>query len=365
MPKIVATFPAGTITNTCTINRNAVKQGESICIKYPARLEAMALDPAKIATNDSLVYTAGQIDVCVALFKRVSVRIVPFTGREIEISERTGRRSLVLHAALLMRQTLGIRDTLQIDVEDELSLRHCGLGSSSGTIAAVASAINELYGHPIDPHALCLYCAQNHGEELDGSDDTLVAVQCIGGSAVCGNYSGSLTVLAGEATPIMRSAFPERYSVVIGIPIDFQHPDSRTLMQLEEDNMDGFISTGEHYGKDIAYHLVHQVLPDLQLGKFDSCKRLIFDYRWNMGSIKNCSFVLPRINDIAEQLRPFADDEAVAMISLSSVGPGFFAVTSEPERISKKFAELDMNTYHVSLFSETYLVESVGKKGKQ
>lgn len=360
MSKDVATFEAGTIHNPCTVSKTPqVVPSRQMMIRYPARLEAMALDPAKIATNDSLVYTAGQIDVCVGLYKTVTATIDETKPSELVITPTTGRKTLVLHAARMMQKALDIHGQLTIDVKDEAGLRHCGLGSSSGTIASVASAINELYGHPITAHDLSLYCAQNHGEEIDGSDDTLTAVQCIGGSVVCGNYEGGIVVLAGEATPIAQVEVPTDYSVVIGVPNDFDHPDSLDLMQREEDNMDGFISTGEAYGPQIAYRLVHEVLPALALGNFAPCKSLVFDYRWDMGSIRNCSFVLPRINDIAEALRPLREDPAVMMLSLSSVGPGFFAITTDPARIRSLFEAQNMTTIETIVHNGMYEIGDI------
>lgn len=355
MTKPVATFTAGTIHNPCRVaGVPRIAPQHNIVIRYPARLEAMALDPAKIATNDSLVYTAGQIDVCVGLYKTVTVSVDEMKPSEIVITPTTGRRALVLHAARMMQKALGIQGELTIDVRDEAGMRHCGLGSSSGTIATVASAINELYGHPVTAHDLSLYCAQNHGEEIDGNDNILTAVQCIGGSVVCGNYSGGIIVLAGEATPIAHVDVSSDYSVVIGVPHDFDHPDSLDLMQREEDNMDGFVNTGEAYGPQIAYRLVHEVLPALTLGDLTPCKSLVFDYRWDMGSIKNCSFVLPRINEIAESLRPLRDDPDVAMVSLSSVGPGFFALTTDPARIRTVFEAHNMKTIETTVHNGTY-----------
>lgn len=327
--------------------------GAKVAIRYPARLEAMALDPSKVAEREDRIYSAGQIDFTVAIFKHLRVQATTGNG-EIMLSDRTQRPSLVRHAALLMQRALRISDTLSIDVTDDVSLRHCGLGSSSGTIAAVASAINELYGNPLSARQLTQYCAQNHGEEIDGDDTRLVPVQCLGGSAVSGNYPGGLIILAGRATPIFQSDLLGDAAVVIGVPLDYTHPDSQELMQREADNMAGFVASGNEYGKDIAYRLIHQVMPGLVNGSVQACKELIHDYRWNMGSIRNCSFVLPRINEIAEALRRYADDETIKIFSLSSVGPGFFAVTSDPEKVERDFAALNMQTYRTTIYNGTY-----------
>jgi shikimate kinase len=76
-----------------------------------------------------------------------------------------------------------------------------------------------------------------------------------------------------------------------------------------------------------------------------------------MGSINNCSFVLPRINEIAQSLRALRDDPEVAMISLSSVGPGFFAITTAPKKIEKLFTSLNMKTLTTLVHNDTYSTE--------
>jgi len=346
-------FKVGTVFNNCAVSK-IPKAGKRVTINYPSRLEAMALDPGQIVNNNNLVYRAGQIDVCVSLFKRIS--IVRNHSGEIVITDRTPRHALVRHAAELMRAALKVKDGFSIDVEDTVNLRHCGLGSSSSLIGGVASAINELYSNPIEPLHLVRYVAQNHGEEIDGEDHYLMPVQCIGGSAVCGNFSGGIIILAGEATPIAQYEISNDYRVVIGVPNDFAHPDAVKLMQDEVDNMSGFQQTGDQYGQTIAYRLVHEAMPGLYAGNLKPVGSLIFDYRWNMGSIKNCSFVFPRMLEIAEKLRSFYKEGAADILSLSSVGPGFFAITKHPQKVATMFASLNMRTITTTIHNRKYAV---------
>lgn len=348
-------FKVGTVFNGLERPLDNIQPvADSVTIAYPSRLEAMALDPSQIAANNNLIYPAGQIDFSVALTKLIQVER---TARsDISVSERTARQPLVRHAASITRQALGVEDGLSIDVDASLDLRHCGLGSSSSLVAGVAATINELYGKPIGPLELSRYVAQNHGEEIDGETDQLMPVQCIGGSAICGHFDGSLVVLAGQATPIFRMNLPETKQVVIGIPNDYTHPDSQTLMNAEVDNMAGFKNTGETHGPAIAYRLVHEVLPGLVAGRLKPCKDLIFDYRWDMGSIANCAFVYPPLTALAEDLRPLKDDPAIDILSLSSVGPGFFAVTEDPAYVEDIFSSLDMSVHHATMHNNPYAV---------
>lgn len=348
-------FKVGTVFNQVSLVSTPELCARSIKILYPSRLEAMALDPAKIAENDNLIYDAGQIDFCVSLYKHVTLTVTP-DDRSLKITDRSPRKALIRHAALIMQHALNISDGLLIDVEDAVNLRHCGLGSSSSLIAATAAAVNELYGRPIARQDLVRFCAQNHGEEIDGDDNSLVPVQCIGGSAVCGHYDGGLVILSGQATPIYTYRLPEALKVVIGIPKDFAHPDAEKLMQDEIANMDGFKQTGNAYGHEIAYRLVHEVLPGLANDDLEPCKSLIFDYRWDMGSIRNCSFVYPAMVEMAERMRFLKNEPSVAVLSLSSVGPGFFALTSKPQRTAQYFEQLGMSVHHTTIHNGTYVI---------
>jgi len=346
-------FPIGSVFNECQVAGTPVQTADRIVLDYPSRLEAMALDPSQIADNDNLVYRAGQIDITVPLFKRVTVE-AGADGGDIHITDSTPRPALVRHAAEIIRHALGVERGLTIDVADGVNLRHCGLGSSSSLIASVASSVNEMYGKPIRSLDLVRYLAQNHGEEIDGDNERLIPVQCIGGSAVCGNFKGGIIALAGEATPIASTDISNDYAVVIGVPRDFTHPDSQALMQAEIDNMEGFRNAGLEYGREVAYRLVHQVLPAMVDGDIRSAGDLIYDYRWNMGSIRNCAFVFPRITEIADSVGELYREGSADIVSLSSVGPGFFAVTKEPDRAVEVFEANNMQVLRTHAHNGTY-----------
>jgi predicted sugar kinase len=352
-------FKVGTVFNGIEVHGDPKLKYQNLTVCYPSRLEAMALDPSKIVDNNNLIYEAGQINFCVSLHKYITVEVKQ-SSSEIVISDRTSRKSLVMHAALLMQKAVGFTHGLTIDVKDEIDLRHCGLGSSSSLIAGTAAAINELYERPIALLDLVRYCAQNHGEEIDNSDDKLIPVQCIGGSGVCGHFEGGLIILAGQAAPIYRAHIPADTKVVIGIPVDFDHPDSQTVMGAEVDNLEGFKKAGDQYGKDIAYRLVHEVMPGLAENNLKPCKDLIFDYRWDMGSIENCSFVYPSLLTIAEQLRPLKDDQKVDIIALSSVGPGFFALTKDIGHVEDIFVTCGLKTIVTTISNGKYSVQING-----
>ncbi|MCE9628723.1 MAG: hypothetical protein K8Q91_01880 [Candidatus Vogelbacteria bacterium] len=350
-------FPIGTVFNPLkqVVSRSLDYTIQEVDIKFPSRLNAMAIDPSKIVSNNNLVYTPGEITFVIDIFTNVSIKKSSTAG--LSISDTTQRKSLVSHAFLLMQKAIGFEDGLHISVSKSLDMRHCGLGSSSNLIASVSVAINELYGKPIDDKELVRYCAQNHGEEIDGNDEELVPVQSIGGSAAAGLVSGGMQVLAGESVVIKNMNISDEYSVVIGIPKDYVPLDAKESLDKELSALDGFLNTGKVYGKEIAYNILHDGLPAMECGNLIPFGNIIFEYRFNMGSINNCSFCYPPIMNIAEKISFLKHDGYADVLSLSSVGPGFFAITKDPDFCTKTFESLGMNVYHHKIYNGTYIYE--------
>ena len=331
------TFTVGTILNPI---KSKLISPTLVCkqltLQYPSRLNAMALDPSKIDVSGSGIYSPGEVIFSIALYKVVNINLR--RDCEIVISESSPRQQLIRHAVLLMRDALRFKQGFDISVEVE-DLRHCGLGSSSGLISAVATAINEMYGNPISRLELIAYLAQNHGEEIDDNINDLQHVQCIGGSAAAGLIQSGMIVLAGESIPIGTMEIDESYTVLIGIPNDFIAADSKELMRLEMLNMGKFVATGDQYRDKIGYRVTHEMLPQMKKGNLREASKLIFDYRFDYGSIDNCSFVYPKMKDTAKEIRSLFEDSIVDVLALSSVGPAFFAITKKPDICESVFKD--------------------------
>jgi len=328
---------------------------KSLLLQYPSRLNAMALDPSRITTNNNLVYQAGEVVLSIALFRRVRIQVVSGKGGVL-VGEGSRNPILIRHATEIMRTAIGFRETLAIDLTTAFELRHAGLGSSSGTIAAVAAAINELYGRPIDLAHLRQYVAQNHGEEIDGDENHLMPVQCLGGSAAAGMCRGSVLIIAGKSSVISAANLDEKYQIVIGVPRDFTEMDAKIALQEEVKHFPDFARTGHEYGPIIAYRLVHECLPALSHNDIRPLGELIFDYRFRMGSIKNCAFMYPRIIDIANELEELKKEGKATILGLSSVGPAMFAVTEYVPECVEKFEAVGLHCVIIPSWPDTYKV---------
>lgn len=348
-------FKIGTIFNKAKGGPYFVKpKFNCVKIRYPSRLNVMAIDPSKIAKNQNLVYTPGEIILKVKIYKTVSVKINR-TGK-ISITPSSKRPSLVRHSAILMQKALNFKEGLEVDVDNKSELRHVGLGSSSGLIAAVACAINELFGKPISPTNLVQYLAQNHGEEIDNSPTLINPVQCIGGSAAAGLFKGAFIILAGQSRVIQSMNLDNNYKIIIGIPKDFVELDSKILLAKELSVIDKFINCGKKYGPAIAYRVLHTVLPAMVEGDLKNIGDLVFDYRFEMGSIKNCSYTYPKLVKLTNQLSFLKTKGFVDMLSISSVGPAIFAVAKDLKICREAFEKENLNIYITKPENNAYQV---------
>ena len=59
MSEEVETYEVGTVFNPLNSDLKADKSKDFVEVLYPARLNAMALDPSKVELNDEKVYTPG------------------------------------------------------------------------------------------------------------------------------------------------------------------------------------------------------------------------------------------------------------------------------------------------------------------
>jgi len=322
----------GRITKEVVLTKNNVQ------INYPCRLDAMAINPAAVCYNDTMVFTPGEVVVSLEKFINVKVKVLNTDGGILKISDNTRRKVLVKHAYLLMCKALSVHPSLEIEVIDKDIPKHCGFGSSSSTIASVAAAINELYDSPIDNKDLIKYLASNHGEEIDDSDsDNLKVVQCIGGGATNGLTDEGIIIIAGRSTTIAKMFYDS--DVLIGFPKDFKEKDAKVMMELEEKNLHKFKKTGEKYSNIIAYNLLHKALPEMANGSIKSLSDIVFTYRFDMGSNENCSFVYDGLMDISDKIRVLYEENKCDFLALSSVGPAFFLLVNDKKNKAycKKF----------------------------
>ena len=342
---------------------NLMLKLNGISIDYPCRLDAMAINPAAVCYNDEMVFTPGEVVISLKKFIKVKTEVISESGGILKISKRTKRKVLVKHAYLLMCKALGVSPSLKIDVNDSDIPKHCGFGSSSSTIASVAASINELYGCPINNDDLIQYLASNHGEEVSNNDENnLKIVQCIGGGATSGLSEEGILIIAGKATKIAKIKYERK--VLIGIPNDFVEKNAKVLMELEEKNLYKFKATGLKYADKIAYNLLHISIPQMLNGSIKELADLVFDYRFNMGSNENCSFVYDGLMDTSNKIRKLYENKNCNFLALSSVGPSFFLMVdkNQEEKCKQEMKKMNLKVFPSSICNTKYIVKSVKKR---
>lgn len=349
-------YLAGTVFNEVRLNKKVTLLRNTIEISYPTRLEAMVFDPAKIESNDRHIYTAGQINFTVALFRKIKIEVLNDSDQLI-IEGSSVRTSLIKHAYGLMKKALGFTIGMKIEWVDDVNIKHCGLGSSSAIIAATCSAINEIFGNPISRINLMKYIVQNHVEEIEGDNEFVFPVQSIGGSAAAGLFGNGMVIIAGEAVVVESMSITEDFYVIFGVPFDYVPKDSERLMADEADNFKNFNNTGNEHAKEIAYRFLHKCLPDIKLGNLKEVGNLIYDYRFNMGSIKNCSFCYDGLVELGDKLRVIKESNLAEVLALSSVGPGFFAITKSKKEVVEIFESLNLRTFETKCYNGGYIIK--------
>ncbi len=329
---------------------------QKIIISFPSRLDSACTDPGKLysVTPQDRIYPTGQINFCADICKEISVS--RRDDNEIVIDGNYHRKSLILHSAILMQKALGVTTGFNITVNADIDLRHCGLGSSASVIQGVGAAINELYKNPFEPMELIRYLAGNHAEEIDNDNEHLVVVQSVGGSGVCGHFDGGLIIMTGKAVPIVRVKLPEDLKIVFGIPNEYTHPDANSLITKENDVSENFEKASEDYSREIAYRLLNEAIPELVDGNYRPMKEFIFDYRWDMGSIKNCAYAYPAIAELAEKMRHLRNDDDIDFIFLSTAGPGFCMITKKVNKAKEIFEKLNMKTIIANIYNDKYKI---------
>lgn len=348
-------FKVGTIFNPLIALDKAKLRYRKIMISYPTRLNAMAIDPSKITENNNMKYTPGEIVFSTQIFVEIEVEAIP-ESMIIVSGECEGREPVIQHCCYIMKKALDYSGGFKIHINNFHNLKHCGLGSTGCIQAGVAAAINHLFGLPIKREDMIKYLAQNYGEEIDGDSERLNPVQCIGGSAASGLYEGGVLVLAGENTVIATGEISEDYNVVIGIPNNYEFSDSKNQFEEEKDNLNNFLECGMQYRNEIAYNVLHKFLPAIYHKDLKTMGDVIWDYRYNKGSIKNCAYTFPDMPEIVEKIAYLKKEGFVDILSISSVGPAIFAITKDTDECIEAFKQNSLKILTTKINNGSYRV---------
>lgn len=348
-------FKAGTVRNPMRPSRPVGLVGSHICLEYPSRINAMAVDPSKVAISCGGCYTPGEVLMAIDMPIRVDITISEGTG----LNANTNRIALVSHVKGLMESAFGRPFAMTVNVSGQ-EIAHCGFGSSGRLLASLAAGINALFGTPFSMAELQQYMARNHGEEIAESETMLVPVQCIGGALSSGLNKGGFQIIAGESRLIAAKQVPSSLKIVIGRPDFVPFKDSKQAMVAELANMEKFYRIGSEHGREIAYRIVHEMLPALYSDDYAGVGNVIEWYRYDLGSNEACSFSHPQMMDWANELRANKSRLGVLMCGISSVGPALYAVTEDPESARDFLQKMGLITDVVGFWNDRFRVLEMG-----
>lgn len=91
---------------------------------------------------------------------------------------------------------------------------------------------------------------------------------------------------------------------------------------------------------------------------------VVFDYRFNMGSNENCSFVYDGLMQISDNIRNLYEENKCDFLALSSVGPAFFAIVKDDaqKKQCKHYMEkFGLKVMETSICNSKYIIRKVEK----
>lgn len=350
-------FKAGKIYNKVKGNiGNIHRIKTSICVSVPTRLNTMCFDLKSLTKPEKkFIYNAGELCLTADIPTYAKITLNNEGGEKISISDKTRRKSIVKHAALIMCKTLGIKDSLEIEANNEFDYPHSGLGSSSSLITAVCIAINEMYNKPLDERQITLFIAQNHGEEIDGDDERLVHIQCNGGSPSVALYKGGMQIITGESNMILRQDIPDNLKFVLAVPKFYKKRDAQELMSIEQDQFKKMSKSSLDFSKEIAYLTLHRLMPAVINQNIYEIGEVIKYYRFETGSLKIDSITWNGLYELMLKLIKHKDKDT-PIISVSSCGPMVYALTSKPEKMEQVFKKMGMDNYRFNINNVGYKI---------
>ncbi len=350
-------FKVGTVFNPVSLDYEPKLRINGITIQYPIRLNAMAIDPSRIAADFGMIYTPGEVVFSTQISFGVSVMLQESNDILI-VGECSNKQSVIKHVCKIMSQAFKYKGGFKVIIEKYHNYRHCGLGSTGGLQAAIAACINEIFSNPFKRENLIKYLARNYGEEIDNNDELLNPVQCIGGSAASGFYDGGVLVLAGKNTVVGTGIISEDYSVLIGMPKDYVPSDSVSQFDEEKNCLDLFDKCGNTYGGKIAYNVLHYFLPAMVNQDISVMGDVIFDYRYNMGSISNCAYTYSAMVEMMNRLAFLKEKQIVDVLSITSVGPAVFVIVKNEklDYCKEVFEKEKLDTLTTKINNKSYLI---------
>ena len=362
-------FPAGELfhqLDKLKIRKGRLLMHPLVKIRFPTRINAIVLDQTKVAPNEAMIFSGGEVLFSIGRFIYVQATWCGNNSGNLSIDKNVKRKSLVKHAYHIMCKALDATPSLCITVDESEVIKHSGVGTSGAILRAVCVAINEMYGCPIKNLDLLQYIAGNYGEEVDDiNTNELQCNPCFGGSISTGLFEGGIQILSGFATPIFQMHYSG--NVLIGIPNDYTpygatEEISRHATYLFK-NTDPASQNSPvmelQYNHNIAFQIIHKVMPNLVHGEISELGRLIYDFNYSNESfsVNDTTWLYPRSKEIANHLSQLYLNGHCLSLGISSVGPAFYAIVkneAQEKECRKAFEAENLTCLLSKIWNEKY-----------
>ena len=292
----------------------------TVCeVEIPSRLHASVLDMNRFDVGRP---GGGGIGFAVALFCRARVEVIP--NRHVQAGGN--RPAIALHFGRLFQAVTGAPVGLDIEVADHRH-RHMGLGSSIGTLTAVAVGLNEVLGRPFSLRDLRKLIAYNYCEEVPGERARLVAGFETNVGAMAGIHGGM--ILASDGCELVfRVPLPEETRALLLLP--HTGPDVTSGSREATALLTGARALDRRDAHRKAYRVLMDLLPAMARGDLEAVGDVILALA-EMGSKRaECELHGTRGQEVYRLIRELRAQGA-EVASMSSVGPAVFALSRRPE----------------------------------
>ncbi|MDF1554534.1 MAG: hypothetical protein P1P84_15795 [Deferrisomatales bacterium] len=292
----------------------------TVCeVEMPSRLHASVIDMNRFDVGRP---GGGGLGFAVALFCRS--RAVVSGGREVVASGN--RPGIATHLGRLFQAATDVPLGVEIEINDH-GRRHMGLGSSITTISAAAVSLNELFGRPFSQRDLRKLVAHNYCEEAAGDPHSLVPGFETNVGAMAGIHGGMVVATDG-CELLCRMPFPEPMRALLVLPRI--GPEVASGDQEVEALLTNARDGDRQDAREKAYRILMDLLPAMYRGDMQALGEVVYQLTLLGSKRAECSLHGNHGEEIFRTLRQFREQGA-EIVSMSSVGPAVFALSSRPE----------------------------------
>ncbi|PLX39752.1 MAG: sugar kinase [Deltaproteobacteria bacterium] len=305
----------------------------TVCeVEVPARLHASVIDMNRF---DVGIPGGGGIGFAVGTYSRAKIAFTQALG----VSATGSRASIGCHLVEMFQTMVGEYVGMKVVIEDH-GYKHIGLGSSISVITATMVALNELFGRPLTLSDLRKSIAYNYCEEATYGDNLLVPGFETNVGAMVGIHGG-MVVASDDCNIVMRSPLPNNMKVLLVVPktaksfFSGENEAEKLLGQARELDLET--------RKEKAYIVLMDLLPAMKRGDYKAVGESIYRLSKMGSKLAECNFHESDGVDIAGILDGFRGLGA-EIVSMSSIGPGTFAICSKPEPLKEWIEEKGLSS---------------------